>query len=135
MEVVIDTPPLFDLIAAKFNITDLRPTILFAWGTKIYSPAGLPIPAELHDHEIAHGKRQGTSEYAVRRWWHRYLDEPVFRLDEEIIGHKAEYRSLCEQTKDRNVRARFLLHVSKKLSAPLYGSLISISEAMRLLRK
>lgn len=133
MRVVQDLPPLFDEIDAVFHVRG-RP-ILFAWGDKIFNPGAVHVPPELLAHEAVHGERQGSD---VEGWWRRYLSDPAFRLDEELPAHAAEFRSLCEQHRprwqsERNMRRTYAAHVARKLAAPLYGNLITVSAAKQLL--
>jgi hypothetical protein len=95
MRDIRDVPPLFDEIDAVFGVRG-KP-ILFAWGDKIFNPAGVTIPQELIAHEAVHGKRQGD----VVGWWRRYLVDPEFRLAEELPAHVAEFKSICAQHSSR----------------------------------
>ncbi len=142
MRVVKALPPMIDEIDAAFNVRG-RP-ILFAWGGRIFNPAGVPVPPELMAHEAVHGARQlGAAadgslqgEAACRAWWVQYIADGAFRLAEELPAHIAEFKSLCEQhrprwTSERNMRRTFAAGVARKLAAPLYGNLISIEAAKR----
>lgn len=127
MRIVIARPPLYDLINSKFRIAGK--SVFFAWGDVIYNPAGVQIPPSLIAHESVHGRRQGSD---IEGWWGRYIDDPQFRLAEEIPAHIAEYRFLCENA-GRHDRRAGLAIIAKRLSGPLYGGLISFSDAKKLL--
>lgn len=128
MKVVVARPPLFDLISVRFNVAGRA--VFYAWGDTIYNPGGVTIPPELMAHEAVHGRRQGSD---VEGWWRRYIDDPKFRLAEEIPAHVEEYRLIC-QTGGRHERRAGLVNVARRLSSPLYGRLISLDEAKRVIR-
>lgn len=130
MKVAIDLPPLWDEIQPHFKLPD-TPRVLFAWGDTIYNPAGVDVPACLMDHEMVHGRRQGTD---VVGWWRRYMEDPVFRLNEEIPAHIAELEALWDTAEDRIDRRRYLKQTAKRLAAPLYKMPISRAEAAKLLK-
>lgn len=133
MRVVRGLPPLFDEIDAAFNVAG-RP-VVFAWGDRIFNPAGGIVPPELLEHERVHGERQGDD---VVGWWRRYIADRGFRFDEELPAHVAEFKALCDLRRpqwhsERNMRRTFAAHVARKLSAPLYGNLVSTDRAKALL--
>lgn len=147
MRVVVDRPPLFDEIVAAFPIA-AKPGVIFAWRDKIFNPSGRSIAPELMVHEAVHGERQmgevqldgkwpGATP-GIEGWWRRYIADPAFRLAEEIPAHLAEFQALCAQQRacwhsERNMRRALATHVARKLSGPLYGHLISASDAKALL--
>lgn len=118
---------MFDEIDAKFDLKSQR-GVIFAWGDRIYNPDKIEVTPALMAHERVHGERQGTDP---EWWWRRYLDQPAFRLDEEMPAHQAEYREFCATHKDRNARARYLFGCGQRLASPLYGGLISAPDAAR----
>lgn len=142
MRIVEAYPPLIEEIDAAFKVRG-KP-ILYAWGDTIFNPLGVAVPPELVAHEKVHGRRQlaalvdpqspQLAEAAIRVWWMRYIADADFRLREEIHAHVAEFLSLCEQhaarwVSQRNMRRAFAAAVARKLSAPLYGGLITFREA------
>jgi hypothetical protein len=129
MRVIVDRPPMFDEINDRFNVAGK--SVLFAWGDAIYNPMGVIIPPCLMDHEAVHGQRQ--IEMGVENWWRSYISSRAFRLEEEIPAHQAEYQSLLKENSNRNARRGALKQVAKRLSAPLYGRLISSASARKVL--
>jgi hypothetical protein len=125
-------PPMIEMIDAAFSVRG-KP-ILYAWGHTIYNPLGVEVGPELVAHEHVHAMRQGTD---IEGWWRRYITEPAFRLEEEIPAHVAEFKELCVihapkwQGSRRGLRRMLAGHVASKLSAPLYGGLISFEQARR----
>jgi hypothetical protein len=123
-------PPLFDEIDARFHIGDRA--VLFAWGDWLFNPKDVRVPAALVEHEKVHGRRQGDD---ITGWWRRYIDDDKFRLEEEIIAHRAEYQQMCKDSRRRFDRRKALRIVAGKLAAPLYGSLITVEHAKSALRQ
>lgn len=143
VEIVKGYPPLIDKIDAAFNVRG-KP-VIFSWGDVIYAPHSDSVSKALQMHEAVHGERQkvfvdADGERGISAWWMRYIADPKFRLDEEIPAHRAEYRWHAAQPNANEARvgwrslAHFHLHhIGSRLSSPLYGSLISLGEAKRLL--
>lgn len=124
---VVGLPPLFDLIAATFNLKGVN--VIFAWGNTIYNPKGFALPQHLVAHEAIHCVRQGGD---VEGWWRRYCEDVKFRLDEEIVAHRFEFQTLLRVHGDvRNNRRIFLVQTAVKLSNRLYGKMITLSDAKR----
>lgn len=132
MEIVVANPPNFDEIVAVFPFAR-NPGVIFTLGQTIYNPSAVAISAALKCHESVHGQRQGTNQDEIRGWWSRYLNDPQFRLEEELLAHRAEYRAFRSWTKDRNAVARELEVISRRLSGPLYGGLLTHAAARRFI--
>ncbi len=133
MKVVHAPPPIFEEILSVFPDAG-RPGVMFCFGDKIYAP-GPPrtIGREFVAHEQVHCDRQGAD---ILAWWRRYLVDPVFRLEEELPAHIAEFKSLCEQQRAhwvsyRALRRTVAAHVARKLAAPLYGRMITVEDARK----
>lgn len=121
-------PPNFKAIVAKFPEAR-NPNVIFAYAPYIYTVNRRPLPQEILDHEAVHIARQLAM--GVEAWWDRYLSDPQFCFDEELLAHRAEYESLGRIS--RPVRRRALKIVAQKLAAPLYGRMVSTEQAMQLL--
>lgn len=129
MNVVRARPPLFELIDAKFKIAG-KPAI-FCYGRTIYNPEGVKITPMLHAHEAVHAGQQGKDPEG---WWLRYIDDPQFRLAEEIPAHRAEYFRFCLGFPDREQRKKYLSALIERLSSPLYESVVSAEVARQLVK-
>ena len=96
------------------------------------------MPLELLAHEKVHFVQQdefhadGLS--GVEGWWELFLESPTFRLSQEIPAHAAEYYAFCRMHKDRNEMAQMLRRLGQRLAAPMYGSIITVNEAMKAIR-
>lgn len=129
MRIVHDVPPLFDEINARFNVEGK--SVLFAWGDTIYNPQNGKVDAPLLAHEAAHGIRQGKD---IEGWWHRYIEDADFRLDEEVFAHRAEYMARAMGATNRHERRALVVLVAKRLASPLYDYRLSVGRAKRLIK-
>jgi hypothetical protein len=132
MEIIMARPPNFDAIVKVFPEARNH-GVIFSWGRRIYSPSSEYVSPQLKAHEAVHGQRQGDTETAILAWWGKYLTDPQFRLDEEVPAHRAEYQTFKQLNKDRNLQHRFLQGCAGRLSSALYGNMISLAEAKKLL--
>lgn len=130
MQLVRAQPPNYADIAAVFDVRG-KP-VLFAYGDLIYAPVGTTeVLPHLMAHESEHGVRQKI--VGVQQWWDRYLSDTQFRLDEEKLGHIAEYRWLVDHSSGRQERRKHLSHVAARLSSSLYRYPLTKDEARRVL--
>ena len=131
MKIVRAAPPNFDEIASVFDVKG-KP-VLFAWGDTIYAPVSCNVPPQIEAHEAVHGARQIAYGAGIAGWWARYLRDAAFRLEEEKLGHMAEYRWLLQSASGRAERRFALSNVSARLSAALYRYSFTKDEARRYL--
>lgn len=129
MQVVVGRPPNYAAIVAAFP-SAARKTVIFCYGRTIFAPGGANLHRAIVDHEKIHSDRQLAR--GIESWWDQYLASAQFRLQEEIPAHKAEYETL-QACGTRNQRRGALREIAHKLAAPLYGNLITVHEAKRLI--
>jgi hypothetical protein len=122
-------PPNIKAIDKAFQVKD-KPNVLYAYGTTIYNPSGVDIPEHLVVHELIHGERQ-LKLPSIDDWWDRYINEPQFRLQEEVIAHKGEWATFVKNYTDRNIRARHFHFMCQRLSGPIYGNMCMYTEARK----
>lgn len=130
MRIIADFPPNIAEILKVFPLANGGSTI-FAYAPDIYAPSGRDLPPELLEHESIHIERQLIM--GVEAWWAQYLTDPAFVYEEELLAHRAEYKKLCEMFPNRNSRRSALKHVARKLSASLYGKMITLAKAAEAL--
>lgn len=131
MNIVRGTPPNFRLIVAAFPFAK-REGVIFTYGNTVYVNGEPHLPPQLKAHEACHidqQKRCGGPD----PWWERYLVDHTFRLEQELVAHRAEYKTLRHL--DRAHAARALDFIAERLASPLYGNLIAKSEARRAILK
>lgn len=127
MKIIHRRPPNFQDIIKVFPMA-AGAGVLFAYHDAIYYPAGQPLPQYMLDHEAVHLRRQGGTEEGARAWWDKYLTDPDFRYIEELLAHRAEYKSMIENATTRQLRKHALRIVAKKLAAPLYGWRLNVKQ-------
>lgn len=120
-------PPNIDKIDAKFNVKDQK-NILYCYGQEIFNPSKCEVPEHIFVHEMVHSVRQGSD---VEGWWDRYISDPVFRLDEEIVAHRAEWGQYVKNNLDKNQRIRYFNFICYRLSGELYDRLLTFPEARK----
>ena len=108
-----------------------EPTTIFPYGNIIYNPSGLPIPQDIMIHEAVHIAQQGENP---AYWWQRYIFDKNFRLSQEIEANREQYKFICKIFKDRNARVRILLKIATNMASEVYGKMISITQAMNLIK-
>lgn len=123
-------PPqrLYKALQDKFGpMVDYDKGLVIAYGTEIYSKA--QIPPWILAHETVHCQRQ--MDMGLTEWWKAYIDNPDFRLNEEILAFQAEvksYKKYMNPVTDFYTKQR-----AKLLSSKLYGELITYEEALEYL--
>jgi len=126
-KVLREYPPNIKELREKFHP---RPGTIFAWDGVIFAPQGGEIPGHLIAHEETHFRQQ-RAVGGPENWWRQYIDDPQFRLEQEIEAYRAQY-AVAEQM-ERPVRRRLLASICRDLASAMYGSLISKEEARRLI--
>lgn len=126
-----ERPPNFDKILAVFPLA-MSPSVIFAYGDKIFVPGGKEIPPEILAHERVHCERQLMM--GVEAWWDRYLIDPRFRYEEELLAHQVEYSFLRGLYPGQARKKSILKHVAGKLSSRLYGAMVSLEQAKKALK-
>lgn len=128
MRVLTMLPPNFAAINKAFGVRG-KP-VIYAYGDTIYNPGRILVPPSLVAHELVHCQRQGSDPAG---WWDQYIADKAFRLTEEIPAHQAEYASICRCRASDAGRAADLTRIAERLASPLYGSLIGLHDAKRLI--
>lgn len=124
-KIIFEHPPNIDEIDAVFNVKN-KQGILYAFGGSVYNPDKIIIPDHLIVHENVHLFRMAKDS---GRWWKNYLRNDVFRLDEEIAAHRAEWGWYAYHNTDKNDQTRYLHFMCQRLAGPLYGNLLTVKEA------
>lgn len=130
MKIVKDYPPNIEQIK---KVLEPAKGALFTYGDTLYCPTNpelIDIP--LMAHEETHSRQQEVM--GVDKWWGKYLEDVDFRLSQEIEAYKVQYREAKKFIKDRNVLSDFLRNLASALSSPMYGGVVGVSEAMRLIK-
>ena len=133
MKIVNENPPNIDQIREVFPLSGSE---IFAWGDTIYNPGGGDVPPWLVAHEKVHANQQmnDNGHFETKEWWARYLVDRKWRFEQELEAHQVEYREFCRLNPQRNMRRVYLKVVARKLSAPLYGKMVSFDKAKRMIK-
>ena len=129
MKMIFAYPPIYAEIKERFPYVTGR-AILFTWGNILYNPRRIKVSEELHVHEAVHSVCQGER---VREWWRSYMGNPEFRLEQEGLAHKAEFNEYCKRHGRPKDRERALDAIAHRLASPLYGAMISVEQARRII--
>ena len=105
-------------------------TVVYCYGEVIYNPQRWDMPPQTWAHEAVHSGQQGEDPAA---WWGRYIEDQAFRLDQELPAHRAEYAYFRERMPAAGRLDDIGWELAAKLASPLYGSLLSVDEAKRLI--
>lgn len=132
MKVIKAFPPIWPEIAKVFPVKG-RQGILYAYGTRLFNPSGITIPWWLMEHEKTHCRQQmaiaapggpDMERFRVDSWWHLYLTDPTFRLQQELEAHIIEFSAYqAAHPGEWHSNDAYLDMISKRLASPLYGNL------------
>lgn len=129
-EVVAAWPPNIERIR---DVLPVSANNIFAFDEVIYSPSGDRLPPWLIEHEKVHFAQQ--RDFGVDAWWERFLLDPMFRLEQEIPAHQVEWRVWLQCGKrTRNEKRVTLKGMAKRLSAPMYGNMVTFAAAKQVIR-
>jgi hypothetical protein len=129
-EIVHARPPIYDRIVAVFPAARQN-HVVFTYGDKIYNPSG----GEIHETLMAHEETHVTQQTDMGKdiWWDRYLEDPTFRIVQELAAYQKQFQ-LVRELYQRPVWRKELNRLAKDLSSPIYGDLMSFEYAKQLIK-
>jgi len=127
LKIINGFPPNYRALNARFNIRG-KP-VFITYGEMVYvTKPGVKLQPQDLAHEAVHSARQCAM--GVNDWWALYLKDSQFRLDEEVLGHRAEVRAL----KDKQLATpEHIKLIAQRLSSDLYGSMVTFERALKLI--
>ena len=129
MQIKNEKPPIYDkILQAGMQPSD---NVIYAYGNVIYNPSGKNITPDLIVHEKTHCRQQGNDP---NDWWDRYLDDGIFRIQQEVEAYANQYNFICKIQKDKNKRNKILRNMAIILSSITYGSIIGSSAAYKMIK-
>ena len=131
MQISLGKPPIYNEAAKAFTLTGAE---VFTYGDTLYNPGHGEIQDHLLVHEEVHATQQNHNDADAAIWWKRYFEDVNFRVDQEVEAYGAQYKFICKKVKDRNQRSKYLFLMAQHLSSPMYGSVITHSEAVKAIR-
>ena len=78
--------------------TKSKPTVVYTYGDTVYIPNGEALSDDLEVHEAVHIKQQ--AEMGAEEWWKKFLEDPEFRLSQELEAYQAQWEYI-EENKNR----------------------------------
>ncbi len=105
---------------------------IFTYGNTIYNPANLVLSADLIVHEETHMRQQEAM--GAESWWGRYLQEPLFRIQQEAEAYGVQWKYLCTKKKGRVRQLQLLATLAQTLAGPMYGEQITAEGAAKLIQ-
>lgn len=127
MNIIVARPPVYDLICRTLG--EPPADAIYAFDGAIYNPGNGRISAALKVHERVHFKQQRAMPGGSLQWWDRYCRISLFRYEQELEAHIAEYKFLYvmeASRKETNLNA-----LAGRLSSRMYGGIASFQQARR----
>ena len=133
MKIIEEYPPNIEEIRKAFDLGDEK--IVFTYGNIIYNPTKSYVSPDLIVHEKVHEKQQTRLFMSPKRWWKKYLKDSEFRLSQEVEAYQAQFRYVFDNhTGHLKAVSDFLVKISRLLADPMYGSLVTVDEAIKLIK-
>lgn len=127
MKISSEIFPFYEECRAKFGVS-LDDLVVFTYGDTIH--ARCSIPADLLAHEQVHSIQQ--EKMGKDLWWKMYLENPDFRLSQEVQAYRKQYQFVKSNNREQNFK--FLSRLAKDLSSPTYGGIVTYSEALKFIK-
>ena len=128
MKVIHSEPKIFEKIKAVFPV-DWESGVIVTYGDNVY--CSQDISPDLEIHEGIHIEQQ--SKMDKDEWWDKYLTDKSFRLSQEIEAYRRQFDWIKKNIKDKNTAFRIMKFHLDNLCSPMYGSIITTGEAIKLL--
>lgn len=132
MKISTKIPAIYKTLHKKFGATwdDL---IIICVGDTVYTKDPSILREDLLVHEKVHEVQQRVEGSAG--WWNKYIEDPQFRLSQEIEAYKIQAHWVRENINDRNLRRRYFKSMANDLSSEMYGNLVTFDQAMEIIKK
>ncbi len=132
MEIRREQPPNIEKIRAKLAPDE---NTCFTYEDIIYAP-NLTDAAQIEDHLALHEEIHSHQqrELGAVGWWDKYLEDPAFRLEEELLAYSAQYAFVCKKDIPAVVKKNFLGRIAQDLASPIYGNLLTQGQAESKIR-
>lgn len=132
MNILKQLPPNYELITRYFPAVKASKSVIFTYGDTIYCPHASPndLPKDLIAHEVQHTLQQ--KKLGADAWWNKYCSDVEFRLSQELEAYQVQY-AFARDNYGRDYRKAVLNKISKDLSSPIYGKLVSKKDARSLI--
>lgn len=122
-----EKPEIYQTLHDKFGV-EWENGIIITYGDTVYCKN--PLRPDLVIHETIHCYQQ---EKDPKAWWDKYLEDPKFRLSQEVEAYKAQIKFIKDVVKDREKRFKMIHMLRVDLSGPTYGNICTYNETRELL--
>lgn len=130
-----EIPDIFYKLQEKFGVKWDK--LVIAYENTIYCNTNKEnLPNHLIIHEETH-LRQQKDIGGAEIWYKKYINDPKFRLEQEIeaFRNQVKYLKTHIQETTRDERREEISFMAETLSGLNYGYLVSYNEALRLINK
>lgn len=128
MKIAFTPPPNYEKILRHFK----PPTnAVFTYGDTCHAPDGRRLAQDVAEHELVHVGQQGDDPEA---WWDRYFVDPAFRVEQELEAYRTQYKFAATHLLDRNAFFNYARSLAAELAGPMYGNVLTFSEALKRIR-
>lgn len=126
-------PPqwILDEVKEKWGVT-WESGVIFTYGDLITNCEG-SMSEDLIAHETHHTTQQ-ESFGGPDKWWREYLDNPEFRLDQELECYRKQYKWVLNNIPSKQIQFQSLMHYARSISGKMYGDMITLDQAIKLIR-
>ena len=121
-------PPNIRAIRETFG-SKVDSSTIFTYAPNVYRLDEGVLPPQIIAHELVHIEQQGDDPAG---WWERYLEDPGFRLEQELEAHIVEFTAYKQGIQNRNARAQYRWYLAARLSG-LYGTNLKLKGALSLI--
>lgn len=122
MNIIVGFPPNIEKIRKSFTVNK---GIVFTYGNTLYNPDNGKIDGALMVHEETHSRQQ-MKFLTPAEWWNKYLEDPSFRLSQELEAYQNQ---LIEYKKTNKQWMPFLNTIADHLSSFRYGNITDFTTA------
>lgn len=123
-----------DKLWTQYGFPTNKNEVAFAFNGVIYSLN--PVPQDLYVHECVHLIRQGAGKdlALAEEWWSRYVTETAFRLEEETLAYREQYKFIARRVK-KPLAFEHAKRLAMSMASPVYGNMISFNAALNAIIK
>lgn len=121
-------PPNYQDIIKALPAVKRRPNGVFTYAPNVYYPGGSSLSYDLEQHEATHIQQQNNTEGGPAAWWERYLEDPEFRLEQELEAYRVQFKAA--EIYNRGQRRVLLNKIAGDLSSAMYGKILTKAQAL-----
>lgn len=122
-------PAIYEKCKERFGV-EWDKGIIITFGDTVYCK--FPLLPDKEAHEMVHVQQQSKMDKDL--WWDKYLNDPTFRLSQEVEAYQAEADFVKKHVKDRNQIFYLIDQMRDDLSSSIYGFICTYQEAKKLIK-